>query len=252
MKETDEEKAMDILRSYQDVYHGGKYKELFGGVNLRYAAIDWTMIGKSGAMRFIATGNLTDQSDGEYDSYITCGFLPEYSDVTGKVVSQSDGSFVMTKSLIYGCQQNRDGLGGILFEVRDKDMNVYAIDQNGLRVAWNSWIITHDSSLFGVKSPGDILGVCMQYSKDISRVSPTYTNFIYGGGKFKNFMLARMYFGEYIESYKSLGLADVTWGKMKYFKKVQSFENGFVDVWEINYNGWDSGNITVNPTVFEY
>ena len=252
MKETDEEKAMDILRSYQDVYKGGKYKELFGGVNLRYAAIDWTMIGKSGAMRFIATGNLTDQSDGEYDSYITCGFLPEYSDVKGKVISQSDGSFIMTKSLIYGCQQNRDGLGGILFEVRDKDMNVYAIDQDGLRVDWNSWIITHDSSLFGVKSPGDILGVCMQYSTDISRVSPTYTNFIYGGGKFKNFMLARMYFGEYIESYKSLGLADVTWGKMKYFKKVQSFENGFVDVWEINYDGWDSGNVIGNSTVFTY
>jgi len=249
MKETSEEKATDILRGYQTVYDGGEYKRLFGGVNLRYVTIDWTMVGKSGAMRFIATGNLTNQSNGEYNSYIQCGFTPQYSNVNGSMMTNPDGSFASVKTLVFACQQNPDGLGGVMFMLTgDNKMNVYAVDVSGGQVPWGTWINTHNSSLFGVMSPQDILGVCTQYSGSIDRISPTYTTFVYGSKDFKNLMLAKLYFGEYIDSYRSLGLADVNWTPLRYYKKVQSFENGFVDVWEISPEAYGKSPVNQNDT----
>lgn len=236
MKVQTEDEAMKILQEYQDIYNKDPYKSMFGGVKLNYAAIDWTMIGKSGAMRFIATGNLTNQADGEYDSYTVCQFLPQYSNINGSLTTGSDGAFAMTKTLVYGCTYNKDGLNGIVFSITNNNMNVEAITQEGNRIPWKTWISSKDCSLMGVRSPQDILSVSMQYYNKINYVPPMYTNFVYASGPFKNFMLTRLYFGDNIESYKALGLANVNWSKLQHFTKDRDFEDGFVETWKINYN----------------
>lgn len=237
MKAETEEDAMKILQKYQDVYKSAPYTNLYSdGVNLNYVAIDWTMIGKSGAMRFIATGNLTNQADGEYDSYTICEFVPRYSNINGTMTTGVDGKFMMTKQLVFQCTGNKDGLAGVLLTINnDNSMRTEALDQSGTRIPWNTWINAHDSSLFGVKSLNDVLSISMQYADRLNNVPPAYYNFIYGSGKFKNFMLARLYFSANIESYKTAGLANVNWSAPKYFTKDQSFEEGFVETWNINY-----------------
>jgi hypothetical protein len=246
MKETNEDNAMNILRGFQDVYQKEPYKSKFGGVNLKYIAIDWTMIGKSGAMRFIATGDIKNNTDGDYSSYTVCTFLPQYSNLNSTLVTNSDGSFDNSKIMVYGCTQNADSLGGVMFDLRSNSSTTYAVDYSGNKIRWDVWIKAHNSSLFGVESPSDILGVCAQYKDKINTISPTYTSFIYGSKDFKNLMLARLYFGDNIEAYKAAGLADVSWSKSEYFTHVKTFENDFVDIWQINYGGVASENITSN------
>jgi hypothetical protein len=74
----------------------------------------------------------------------------------------------------------------------------------------------------------------MQYYNKLNNVPPAYYNLVYGSGKFKNFMFARLYFSTYIDTYKAAGLANVDWSAPKYFTKDQSFEEGFVETWKIN------------------
>lgn len=237
MKAETEEDAMLIINKYQDTYKRPPYSHMYqDGVNLDYVAIDWTMIGKSGAMRFIATGNLTNQADGEYNSYTQCGFAPQYSNINGSLTTDAEGKFTMSKQLVYQCTANADGLSGIVFTIgQDNSLGAEAVDQYGARVPWKIWMSTHKSSLFGVKALNEVLSISMQYADKLNNVPPAYYNFVYGSGKFKDFMLARLYFSTNIESYKAAGLADVTWSAPKYFKKDQSFEEGFVETWKIQY-----------------
>jgi hypothetical protein len=142
----------------------------------------------------------------------------------------------MSKQLVYQCTANADGLSGIVFTIgQDNSLGAEAVDQYGARVPWKIWMSTHKSSLFGVKALNEVLSISMQYADKLNNVPPAYYNFVYGSGKFKDFMLARLYFSTNIESYKAAGLADVTWSAPKYFKKDQSFEEGFVETWKIQY-----------------
>jgi asparagine N-glycosylation enzyme membrane subunit Stt3 len=247
MRAENEEDAMKILQKYQDVYKKPPYSNMYqNGVNLDYVAIDWTMIGKSGAMRFISTGNLTNQADGEYNSYAQCGFAPQLSNINGSLKTDANGKFSMARTLVYQCTGNYDGLAGIVFTIgQDDKLSAEAVDQYGNRVGWNVWMGSHDASLFGVKSLNEVLSVSMQYYDRLNNVPPAFYNFAYGSGKFKNFMLARLYFSKNIDSYKSAGMSNVEWGQPKYFKADQSFEEGFVETWKIQY----STTTTTVPTM---
>jgi len=161
--------------------------------------------------------------------------LPQYSDVKGSLTAGANGEFVMQKTMTYGCSGNNDGLQGVVFELAGGTMTTFAVDMNGAKIPWSVWLNNHDSSLMGVQGPNTILNVCMQNADKINNIVPTYSTFIYASGDFKDVMFSRLYFGEFIDEYKKAGLADVTWGKSEHFTLVQSFENGFVNVWEITY-----------------
>ena len=237
MKETNEDKAFEIISRYNDYYHSKQYIDRFGGVNVGYVAIDWTMIGKSGAMRFIATGNITTNEEGDYESYSMCQFANEYSNVNGSLMSV-EGKFVKQKTLVYVCSQNKDNLAGVTINIIDDNkISVDAIDTNGGRVPWGTWMTSKGGVIFGVEDPMQIIGTCIQYSTKTSQISPTYVNFVYSTKEFKNLMMARLYFGEYIQQYKDMRLNDVEWGGLKHFTKDRSFENGFVETWKITYDG---------------
>jgi len=233
MKDTTEDDAYKVIEQYQGYYDNNSNYKQFGGVGLDYVAIDWTMIGKSGAMRFIATGNLTNQADGDYNSYTQCGFAPQYSNINGSLTTDETGAFVNQQTFVFACTYNKDGLGGLEFLVRKDSLAINAIDTNGGRIPWKTWMESKNASLFGVMKPQDILSICGQYASKIQNVPPAYTNFIYGSGDFKNFMLARLYFGDNIDSYKQFGLANVDWKPLKHFVKDKSFEDGFVETWKI-------------------
>jgi asparagine N-glycosylation enzyme membrane subunit Stt3 len=248
MKDTNEDDAYKVIQQYQGYYDRNKNYSQFGGVGLDYVAIDWTMIGKSGAMRFIATGNIENNTDGEYDTYTVCEFAPQYSNTNGTLSTDSTGAFAMQKTLVYVCTQNKDGLGAVEFISRSNEMTINAVDINGDRIPWKSWIASKNSSLFGVENPQTILSTCMQYPDRISNIPPTFTNFIYGSGDFKNFMMARLYFGQNIDAYKQLGLANVDWKPLEHFVPDRVFEYGFVETWKIVRNPTNVAQVKTNGT----
>lgn len=242
MKETDEEKAFDIIREYQGYYSSEPYVSMFGGVNLDYVVIDWTMIPKSGALRFIATGNLTDQSDGEYVSYSMCSFSPQDSVIEDVMAVDDNGMFIQRKVLVFTCTYNTDGLGAVVVFVEGNNIRIDAVTMDGNRVPWDAWMASNGGVLFGVKSPIEIFGAVIQYADQIRRIPPTYTTLIYAPEGFKDLMMSRLYFGETVSMYRDLGLNDVGWNETKYFTKAKSFEEGFVVAWNIDHEGGVDGS----------
>jgi len=237
MKETDEDKAFDIIKQYNEYYHAQPYIDRFGGVNVDYVVIDWTMIGKSGAMRFIATSDIENNTDGEFDSYATCSFSPQYSDLEGSMKT-IDSKFTVVKTLVFPCTYNTDGLGGVIVSVGMNDsVSVEAITQDGMKFPWKTWMESKGGVLFGVKEPNAIIGTVMTYPDKIKNIPPTYTSFIYSNKNFKDLMMSRLYFGETVGGFKSFGVNNVNWSEMKYFKKNMTFSDGFVESWTVNYDG---------------
>jgi hypothetical protein len=235
MLKTDEEDAFNTIREYQGVYDGEPYKSRYGGVNLDYVVIDWTMIGKSGAMHFIATGNLTTQEDGDYGSYALCGFAPQYSDVGGALVAEEDGSFARERRLVFVCGANKDGIAGFIVGLREDSVRVMVVDVYNQQIPWGDWMGVHDASIMGVKRFGEIVGAVVQYYDDLNRIPPVFKTMIYASGDFEDYMLARLYFGDSVGSFEEVGLADVEWGELRYFKPDMSFEDGYVRTWKIVY-----------------
>ena len=238
MEETNEDDAFDILKKYQDKYREEPFTGLYeNGVDLKYVAIDWTMIGKSGAMHFIASGNLTTQEDGDYGAYTICSFAPQYSQLEGRVIPQAGGTFEQERILIFACSGNRDNVGGIALHLLTDSIRAEVVDGHGQRIDWGVWSKSKDASLMGVKTFNEIIGASIQYADSIDRIPPTYRTFVYASGDFENYMLARLYLGETIDSFKEAGLADVEWGpELKHFIPDRSFEEGYVKTWRIDYS----------------
>jgi len=235
MKETDEKEAFDIVKDFQSYYYKEPLASIYNEpVNLDYIVIDWTMIGKSGAMRFIATGNLTTQEDGEYGSYTQCTISTQYSDMVGKAEVVDGGTFEFARTLVFPCTQNQDGLAGIIIKLYNDKISTTAVTVNGEYIPWKTWSDSKDASLMGVKPFNEVMGVSIQYKDSLNNVPPTYKTLVYASGEFENFMLARLYFGEYINSYKDLGLANVIWtNSSDYFENHMEFEEGFVKIFKI-------------------
>jgi len=235
MKETNEDEAFDIVKDFQSYYYKEPLASVYDEpVNLDYIAIDWTMIGKSGAMRFIATGNLTTEEDGEYGTYTQCAISPDNSDFEGKLEATSSGTFDFVRTLVFPCTQNTDGLAGIIVKLYKDRLSTTAVTVNGEYVDWSTWANSKDASLMGVKPLYEVFGVSMKYKDNLNSIPPTYKTFIYASGEFENFMLARLYFGEYIESYREVGFADVEWNSTsEYFENHMEFEEGYVKIFKI-------------------
>lgn len=235
MKETDEKEAFDIIGDFQSYYYKEPLVSLYDEpVNIDYIVVDWTMIGKSGAMRFIATGNLTTQEDGEYGTYTQCTFSPKFSQTDGSIQSMGDGSFKNVRTLVFPCSQNLDGIAGVAVKLYDERLEVTAITNGGEQVPWETWAKSKDASLMGVKSLSEILGVSVKYKDSLNQVPPTYKTLVYASGEFENFMLARLYFSKNIETYKAVGMADVEWSNTsEYFEEHRDFDDSYVKIWRI-------------------
>ena len=235
MMETDEEDAFSIVDGFQDAYYIEPLASVYNEpVGLDYVAIDWTMVGKSGAMRFIATGNLTTQEDGDYGTYTQCSFSPQYSNTDGVPVADLSGKFEVVKTLVFPCTQNKDGLAGVIFDLTKDELRTSVMTINNERIAWDVWAKSKDASLMGIRPIDQIFGVSLQYKDRLNIIPPTYKTIVYASGDFENFMLARMYFAKYIDNYKEIGLADVEWsGVSDYYEEYKEFDDGYVRILKI-------------------
>ena len=184
--------------------------------------------------------------------------------------------------------------GAILFNVKN-DAQISSMDvitPNGDKIPWNTWKETHNVSILGVQSFDTILQIAMNWDKvdNAFRSYPVYASYrtlIYvpsevddgtskrpkacvdGGAyntnyygypynNYNNYMLTKLYLGDYADSYYRFGLCTTDWCKkaaeegnserLKYFKLLDEFNGridyegekdysvaGYVRVYEIKY-----------------
>jgi hypothetical protein len=254
---------MDTLRAYNQ-----RYDEI--GMNLSHVAIDWTMIGKGSALHFIATGVIENKTEGSFMNYAQCRFLEKQSSQQ-RIATDSEGKPVLAKQLIFGCPWP---IAGIMFEVIGDDVkSIKAIvsDEAGnlYYIPWETWVKDRPASILGVQPLSDILtlglkrpdvlgntGMQWRDSNNTLHSSETY-QLIYVPGEFNDYMMTRLYLGDYVDyvpapeclqeenknkfycaNYLNQGLftGNLTTFKPKYSSLVGDFSGGYVRIYDINYS----------------
>jgi hypothetical protein len=271
-----EEEALDIARKY----------------NVRYVAIDWTMIGKSHAPHFIATSNLTTNTCGFDFGYGQLRFVPAFrygpnaDDVCDSKAEQyalnDQGGVESTKCLGF---IGGPHIGAVLFFIKNNAQisSIYVITPTGDKIPWETWEEKNNVSILGVHPINSMLGLALQGQLDqLSDRFIPYNTLIYVPNEFddgksnrpqacvndnayntdysyayhnyNDYMLTKLYLGDYADTYYRLGLCKADWcakaalngtsERLKYFKLVNEFSGvgspdysngGYVRVYKVIY-----------------
>jgi hypothetical protein len=252
MNKTDEEEAFNTVREYNKAYKA--YNESWG---LNYASIDWTMIGKGGALHFIATGVIENATPGVFKNYAQCEFMPQASELEDQLITGANSSLYHEKKIVFGCD---NGLA-ITFDVAGdgvKDINV--LTNGGPSVPWDVFSREEDASLLGVqplwninekeKMPS-ILYCAMNWNDQRLRICrlPQFNTLVYVPQEFNDYMMTRLYLGKYMEEYKAAGLYNREVTPLRHFREIPDYNGdgmpegefslGFVRSYEISYDGFN-------------
>ena len=247
VNKTTEEDAFEIVEKYRDLYGADVYKEVYkneDGVNLKWVVIDWTMIGKGGALHTIATGDIDKGIPGSGRNYGQCVFRQDLSILQPQYVVDEHGTTSYVKKIVFGYSSEAacglsQGAALIIFYIKnDREISeITVMDRYGSEIPWNTWVGIHNASILGVQSLGNILTNVMnekQYN------IPTYNTLVYVPDEFNDFMMTRLYMGDYADSYSRFGLCTAGWcknnSKLKHFKLEEDFTMGYVRVYRIIYN----------------
>jgi dolichyl-diphosphooligosaccharide--protein glycosyltransferase len=248
VNKTTEEDAVETFNAYRN-----KYREVKNispeGVDLRYVMIDWPMIGKGSALHFIATGNIDTKESGSFENYVICGFYPQASDSTQRVMTDEAGNMFLGRRIVFACGGY---IPGVEFLVKEDNelVGVNVILSYGQKVPWKTWVEHNDASLLGVEPLYQVLSLAITRPGD--SILPQYRTVIYVPGEFSDFMMTRLYLSDHInsvydesacalpENNKNLGcvsylnaeLYNREYKPLKNFRLVKDFSNGFVRLYE--------------------
>ncbi len=256
--EEDEDEALKLAKKY----------------NATHVVIDYTMIGKSGAPHFIATSNLTAPIDdksrlGEHLSYgqcypvlgnscsfyrgrfaSFCSYLLSLRSLNPAYKADGSGALILTRSIVYECNMEAPGL---LFEIQeDNRMDIYVISGFDEVIPWRLYQNKTHASILGIHPMGLILSnIITGIDNPGNFVNfPTYRNLVYVPEKFNNYMMTRLYLGDYLKDYQRMGLAEPSIQPLEHFELVEEFRGsdlnafisgndksylGYVKTWKINY-----------------
>jgi asparagine N-glycosylation enzyme membrane subunit Stt3 len=266
VNKTTEEEAFETVKAYNR-----KYEDR--GWGLRYVTIDWTMIPKGSALHYIANGDIDTETPADpawgWKNYAKCTFMADNSQLEEKVLVDADGSFYKARRIVFGCQGY---VAGVIFDLAgDSIKEISVIDRYGQAIPWASWSQANDASLLGVQSLTGLYGTpvpsilyCAINWRELPDTHacrmPQFHTLVYVPQEFNDFMMTRLYLGEYLEEYRALGLYNREIKPLKHFRLVPDrngdglpdgeFYNpvnagaqqsyGFVRTYEISYDGFSS------------
>ncbi len=237
--------------------------------NTKYIVIDYTLIGKNHALRFIAQGNLSKQEYKEYEEWLknpenpnknalgVCGFGGKVDTVEK---SSAGGSEEVSKLYFY-CSyppnktQRLDYIGIIIFDIAKRSVDINTPDNSQIYVkkisVWgltdqerpgggpipteemslDDWKKNHNGSLLGIQSFGDVI-MCVMRDDTSGTVCglPMFREFVYAPNEFQNHMFTKLYLGEHADSYTRQGLCNADWCK----NPLERLKNWKL-VWDNNY-----------------
>jgi len=241
--------VQDIAKFHVLIENESEALELAKRYGTDYVIFDFDMIAKSGAPHFIATSTIrtetTKQKKGEYMGYGMCVFSPKHSELKGRLETLDDGSARLVRNVVFLCSAGgniEEYIGAIVFDIVGNKLTSIKVftfsQQDGTifldgPVSWETLQEGRHSSILGVLPFGDILSNCLNYGTDSYSNFPTLNTLVYVPEKFNNYMMTRMYLGDYLDEYKSIGLADKNIRELKHFQLVESFSLGYVKVYRI-------------------
>jgi len=266
VNKTTEEEAFEIVKTYDKAYQ--EFKDDQGRPRrVQYVTIDWSMIGKGSALHFIATGVIENETEGSFKNYAQCQFRPEISRLSPQMIMDETGNFQAVRNIVFSCQGY---VGVIIFEIVSDDKGniqqprvkvrraFYDSGNNrpylGAEISWENWIKENDASLLGVQSPRDILTCAMstgQPDQPYACRVPTFNTLVYVPEEFSDFMMTRLYLGQYLNEYKALGLYNREVQPLKHFQMAwdglgRDGNLGTVKTWKIIYDEEDSPQESTN------
>ncbi len=249
-----EDEAMKLVKEYP---------------NTKYIVIDYTLIGKNHALRFIAQGNLSKQEDKEYEEWLknpenpnknalgVCGFGGKVD----RVEKSSAGGSEEVSKLYFYCSyppnktQRPDYIGIITFDIAKRNVDINTPDNSQIYVkkinVWgltdqerpgggpipteemslDDWKKNHNGSLLGIQSFGDVINCVMRDSTSGTVCGlPMFREFVYAPNEFQNQMFTKLYLGEHADSYTQQGLCNADWCK----NPSERLKNWKL-VWDSNY-----------------
>jgi hypothetical protein len=241
------EQIDDAAAFYMSDQNEDEALELLHKNGVKYIIVDWDLMGKSGALRYIASSNA---GNGNYNAYASCYFSPDQSSLKpapriGANNTESD----MVSMLAYSCNNGMY----LIFEIvngqysSDNVFLAWASNPSN-RIPWKKWQKEKGTSILGPQPLKDILDNCLNYPKKYVNL-PTFNSFVYLPGRNETidgkntaeFMLSRLYFGEHIQEYKQAGLANSDIEPLHKIRLVPGFESskqnnsywGYVKVFEV-------------------
>jgi len=231
---TTEAEAFEIVEKYQAMY-------LDRNMSLDHVAIDFTLIGKSQALHYIASGTVDPPTPGRRNQLSGCGLNPRISRIEPTLMPQTEG-FRRESVLVFECTQSPDFWGAISFHI-DSDTNemisigvqeFYLNNDNsvypGPEIPWEIWQKNEDASLVGLHSFNEIIMQALQNSR-----TNTLKSFIYVPGAYNDYMLTKLYFAPHLQEYRALGLYNREVVPLEHFTLVQDVGYGYVRIYEITY-----------------
>ncbi|MFH1404210.1 MAG: STT3 domain-containing protein [Candidatus Altiarchaeota archaeon] len=244
-----EQEAFKMVEEYNDAYRET-------GRELKYVAIDWTMIGKGSALHFIANGDIESNTAADpmwaWRNYGQCRFLPENSILRPQIVGDGKGGVYQQQRLLFGCSNY---IAALIFNIRDGELDsVEVITPYGDVIPWSNWAESSKASILGVQPLGDILMCASSYASPnvdertryYCRFYPTFNTLVYVPDEFNDFMLTNLYLTHYVREYKAHGLYTRDIKPLRHFRPIKEFSAGYVRVYEISYDGFND-----EPAVLE-
>ncbi|OQX18619.1 MAG: hypothetical protein BWK75_06495 [Candidatus Altiarchaeales archaeon A3] len=232
-----EDEAMKLVKEYP---------------NVKYVVIDYTLIGKNQALRFIAQGDLSKQEDKEYEEWLNNPENPNrnalgvcsFGGKADTIEKSSAGGNEEVSKLYFYCSyppnktQRIDYLGRVEFDIAKRSIDINAPDKSQIYVkkisVWgltgderpggssipteemslDDWKKKHNGSLLGIQSFGDVISCVMRDDTSGTVCGlPMFREFVYAPNEFQNHMFTKLYLGEHADSYTQQGLCNAYWCK---------------------------------------
>ena len=223
-----------------DKVYQGLQVDYFDDIKARFLRITGSYSSDGDEFRISGIRIYNPRIEGERASYAVCMFSPGASILEPTISVRDDGTVEYERNVGFICGQ-QIVLNFALVRVGDdwkiRDISVMRIVRTdrglsllrGSKASWKSWMDENKVSILGIHSIKDILRNALNYKDSpqnfISKnMNPTLTTLVYVPDKFKNYMMTRLYLGDYLEEYQAIGLASPEIRKLEHFKVVDGFK----------------------------
>ena len=221
-----------------DKYYSGLQIDKFNDIKARFLKIIPISSSTGDEFRISGIRVYNPRIEGERGGYIHCQFSPRHSILKPRLRVTEDGGIEKVSNVRFFC----GGFFILDFEiVGDRISKISAITSEG-SVSWDSFQNVNKISILGIHSLRNVLGNALNYGSNNFIDFPTLTTLVAVPEEFSNYMITRLYLGDYLEEYKAIGLALPTIEKPRYFKLIDGFDSyddysflGYVRAYRIIY-----------------
>ncbi|MCK4491882.1 MAG: discoidin domain-containing protein, partial [Candidatus Altiarchaeales archaeon] len=159
--------------------------------------------------------------------------------------SHDGGGFDKVRTIVFECNSH---IVGLIFNIKnDRISSVEVVDNRLDTISWKNWQDLHHDSVLGIqplignKTNMGVLTNIVTYADNPRNYVdfPTFKLLVYVPEEFNNYMMTRLYLGDYMYEYKEFGLCDPSVRKLEHFKLVGEFRGDLKSY----YSGADSSHL---------